>query len=173
MIAAAADMADPQASPGAFSHSLVPNRPHCGERQRVPRWGVESHQLVRKGKSVCIVFVGIDLAKNVFAVHGIDEAGKAELMRPKVARARLGELMAALPPCTLGMEACSGAHRWARQFQAQGHTVKGGHRAAADGLDRAHAGGCAARRVAGLGQHRHRRSACHRPPHRSQSVIGM
>ena len=73
---------------------------------------------------MCIVFVGIDLAKNVFAVHGINEAGKAELVRPKVAQARLGELMAALPPCTIGMEACSGAHHWARQFQAQGHTVK-------------------------------------------------
>ncbi len=40
-----------------------------------------------------IVFVGIDLAKNVFAVHGVNEAGKAELVRPKVARAKLGELM--------------------------------------------------------------------------------
>lgn len=73
---------------------------------------------------MCIVFVGIDLAKNVFAVHGVNEAGKAELVRPKVARAKLGELIAVLPPCTIGMEACSGAHHWARQFQAQGHTVK-------------------------------------------------
>lgn len=73
---------------------------------------------------MAIVFVGIDLAKNVFAVHGVNEAGKAELVRPNVARAKLGELIAALPPCTIGMEACSGAHHWARLFQAHGHTLK-------------------------------------------------
>jgi transposase len=73
---------------------------------------------------MAIVFVGIDLAKNVFAVHGVNESGKAELVRPNVARAKLGELIATLPPCTIGMEACSGAHHWARQFQAHGHTVK-------------------------------------------------
>jgi transposase len=71
-----------------------------------------------------ILFVGIDLAKNVFAVHGVNQAGKAELVKPAVPRARLTEVIAALPPCTIGMEACSGAHHWARLFQAQGHTVK-------------------------------------------------
>jgi transposase len=71
-----------------------------------------------------ILFVGIDLAKNVFAVHGVNEAGRPELVNPSVARARLNELVAALPPCTIGMEACSGAHHWAREFQAHGHTVK-------------------------------------------------
>jgi transposase len=73
---------------------------------------------------MAIVFVGIDLAKNVFAVHGINEVGKARLVRPNVARGKLGELIAALAPCTIGMEACSGAHHWARQFQAHSHTVK-------------------------------------------------
>ena len=73
---------------------------------------------------MAIVFVGIDLAKNVFAVHGVDEAGKAELVRPAVPRGRLLELVAMLPPCTIGMEACSGAHHWARQMQAHGHTVR-------------------------------------------------
>ena len=71
-----------------------------------------------------IVFVGIDLAKNVFAVHGVNPAGKPELVRPSVPRAKLHEMIAALPPCTIGMEACSGAHHWARLFQALGHTVK-------------------------------------------------
>ena len=42
----------------------------------------------------------------------------------KVARAKLGALIAALPPTVIGMEACSGAHYWARQFQAYGHTVR-------------------------------------------------
>lgn len=73
---------------------------------------------------MAIVFVGIDLAKNVFAVHGVNEGGKPELVRPNVARGRLEELIAALAPCTIGMEACSGAHHWARRFQAYGHTVK-------------------------------------------------
>lgn len=73
---------------------------------------------------MAIVFVGIDLAKNVFAVHGVNEAGKAALVKPAVARAKLEELVAALPPCVIGMEACSGAHHWARRFQAHGHSVK-------------------------------------------------
>ena len=47
-----------------------------------------------------IVFVGIDLAKNVFAIHGVNEAGKPQLQRPSVARAKLNEVIAALPPCT-------------------------------------------------------------------------
>ena len=73
---------------------------------------------------MAILYVGVDLAKNVFAVHGVNEAGKPELVRPSVPRARLHELIAALPPCVIGMEACSGAHQWARLFMAHGHTVR-------------------------------------------------
>lgn len=73
---------------------------------------------------MAIVTVGIDLAKNVFAVHGVDATGKPVLMRPSVARARLAELMVSLPPCLIGMEACSGAHHWARLFATYGHTVR-------------------------------------------------
>jgi len=71
-----------------------------------------------------IVYVGVDLAKNVFAVHGVDEAGKPVLVRPAVPRAKLHELIASVPPCTVAMEACSGAHHWARLLAAQGHTVR-------------------------------------------------
>ncbi len=71
-----------------------------------------------------IITIGIDLAKNVFAVHGVDHNGKPALVRPKVARAELLPLIAQLPPCLIGMEACSGAHHWARQFRQYGHTVK-------------------------------------------------
>ena len=71
-----------------------------------------------------IVYVGIDLAKNVFAVHGVDEAGKPALVRSSVPRAKLHELVASLPPCTVAMEACTGAHHWARLFAAHGHTVR-------------------------------------------------
>jgi transposase len=73
---------------------------------------------------MAILTVGIDTAKSVFAVHGVDAAGKVQLRQPKVARAKLTALIGSLPPCTIGIEACSGAHHWARQFQAQGHTVK-------------------------------------------------
>ena len=71
-----------------------------------------------------IVFVGIDLAKNVFALRGVNAAGAVQLRQPKVARAKLNELVGALPPGTIGIEACSGAHHWARLFAAHGHTVK-------------------------------------------------
>ena len=71
-----------------------------------------------------IITVGIDLAKNVFAVHGVDETGKAVLVKPKVPRDQLAALIAQLPPCLIGMEACTGAHHWARQFRQYGHTVK-------------------------------------------------
>lgn len=73
---------------------------------------------------MAIVFVGIDLAKNVFALHGVDEHGKPVLVRPSVARAKLHELVASLLPCTIAMEACSGAHHWARLFAAHGHSVR-------------------------------------------------
>jgi len=71
-----------------------------------------------------IVTLGIDLAKNVFALHGVDAAGKPALVRPAVARAKLLELIASLAPCLIGMEACSGAHHWAREFARFGHTVR-------------------------------------------------
>lgn len=71
-----------------------------------------------------IVTIGIDLAKNVFAVHGVDATGKPVLLRPSAPRAKLLELIAALPPCRIGMEACSGAHHWAHEFQRFGHTVR-------------------------------------------------
>jgi transposase len=77
-----------------------------------------------EGEIMAIVTVGIDLAKNVFAVHGVDEAGKAALVRPEVSRSKLLELIANLPPCLIGMEACSGAHHWAREFAQFGHTVR-------------------------------------------------
>jgi transposase len=73
---------------------------------------------------MAIVTVGIDLAKNVFAVHGVNESGKPELVRLEMLRAKLLELIAHLPPCLIGMEACSGAHQWAREFGQFGHTIR-------------------------------------------------
>ena len=67
--------------------------------------------------------VGIDLAKNVFSVHGVDTVGVV-MIRRRVARAKLAQLIAQLPPCLIGMEACSGAHERARRFAIFGHSVK-------------------------------------------------
>lgn len=71
-----------------------------------------------------IITIGVDLAKNIFAVHGVNESGKAELVKPKVQRDQLLPLIANLPPCLIGMEACTGAHHWARLFRQHGHTVR-------------------------------------------------
>lgn len=71
-----------------------------------------------------IVAAGIDLAKNVFAVHGVDETGKAGLLKPKVKRADLLAMFAQMPPCLIGMEACSGAHHWARELKKLGHDAR-------------------------------------------------
>lgn len=70
-----------------------------------------------------ITTVGIDLAKSVFSLHGVDGAGRVVLRRT-VRRDQLVEVVARLAPCVIGMEACSGAHEWARRFQAFGHTVR-------------------------------------------------
>lgn len=71
-----------------------------------------------------IITVGIDLAKNIFAVHGVNKSGQAELVKPKVQRDQLLPLIANLPPCLIGMEACTGARHWARHFRQHGHTVR-------------------------------------------------
>jgi len=70
-----------------------------------------------------VTTVGIDLAKNTFSLHGVDASGQV-VLRKTVSRARLMVVVTQLAPCTVGMEACSGAHEWARRFQAAGHTVK-------------------------------------------------
>lgn len=67
--------------------------------------------------------VGIDLAKNVFQVHGVDAQGKA-VLRKKLDRSKMMEYFINLPPCLIGMEACGSAHYWARKLAAMGHTVK-------------------------------------------------
>lgn len=67
--------------------------------------------------------IGIDLAKNVFQVHAADSHGKT-VFNKSVKRAQLAEVIVQLPPCLIGMEACSGAHHWARKFSAMGHTVR-------------------------------------------------
>lgn len=67
--------------------------------------------------------LGIDLAKNVFQVHGADAKGKRVLSK-RLSREKLIEFMANLSPCLVGIEACTGAHYWARLLGSMGHTVK-------------------------------------------------
>lgn len=67
-----------------------------------------------------ITTVGLDLAKSVFTLHGVDEHGST-VLRKTVRRAKLLELFAQLPACVVGMEACSGAQHWARELRKLGH----------------------------------------------------
>jgi len=69
------------------------------------------------------VTIGIDVGKNVFHLYGVDAHGK-RCLRKKVTRRQLVELIAQLPCCLIGMEACSGTHFWAKRFQAAGHEVR-------------------------------------------------
>jgi transposase len=70
-----------------------------------------------------ITTVGLDIAKSVFQVHGVDAQGAAALRR-QLRRARVLPFFAKLPPCLVGMEACASSHYWARELQALGHTVR-------------------------------------------------
>lgn len=70
-----------------------------------------------------ITTVGLDLAKNVFQVHGVDERGKTVLCKT-LKRAEVTTFFAKLMPCVIGMEACGGAHFWARKLGELGHTAR-------------------------------------------------
>lgn len=70
-----------------------------------------------------ITTVGLDLAKNTFHLVACDQRGKA-VSRKRLTRKKLLAFFAQLPPCLVGMEACSSAHYWAREFQKLGHEVK-------------------------------------------------
>ncbi len=67
--------------------------------------------------------IGLDIAKRVFQAHGADATGKAVLRR-KLQRAEVLAFFASLPPCLVGIEACSTAHHWAREIRALGHEVR-------------------------------------------------
>ena len=67
--------------------------------------------------------IGLDLAKTVFQVHGVSEDGAAVLRR-QLRRGQVLAFFARLEPCLIGMEACSGAHHWARELAALGHEVR-------------------------------------------------
>lgn len=67
--------------------------------------------------------VGIDIAKNIFQVYGINSQGRC-IIQKRLTRNKLSEFMVTLPPCLVGIEACGGSHYWARKFNSFGHDVK-------------------------------------------------
>jgi transposase len=70
-----------------------------------------------------VAIVGIDLAKQVFQLHGVDAHGKT-VLKKRLSRLALRRFMANLPPCRVGVEACASAHYWSRQLRAFGHDVR-------------------------------------------------
>ncbi|MBT4117518.1 MAG: transposase, partial [Rhodospirillaceae bacterium] len=70
-----------------------------------------------------ITTVGLDLAKNVFQVHSIDDAGEV-VVGKALRRRQMMPFFSKLEPCLVGMEACATSHHWARQLTALGHRVK-------------------------------------------------
>jgi transposase len=84
---------------------------------------VSSYYLPAGASTMNITTVGIDMAKLHFQVHGVDARGKVTL-RKQLKRSQVVGFFAQLAPCLVGMEACGGAHFWARKLLALGHTVK-------------------------------------------------
>jgi transposase len=70
-----------------------------------------------------VTTIGLDIAKNVFHAHGADERGAMVFSR-KLTRGKLLDFFSAQPRCTVALEACGGAHHWARELQAMGHNVR-------------------------------------------------
>jgi transposase len=70
-----------------------------------------------------ITTIGLDIAKNVFQVHGINASEKV-VVRKQLRRSQMLAFFQALPPCLVGMEACATAHYWARELTKLGHRVR-------------------------------------------------
>jgi transposase len=70
-----------------------------------------------------VITIGLDIAKAVFQVHGVDGVG-AVVIRKRISRSKILEFFADLAPCLIGIEACPSAHHWGRELQAFGHAVK-------------------------------------------------
>src|SRR6201996_7488718 len=83
--------------------------------------GVEHH--MREASVSNVTMIGLDIAKAVFHAHGADASGKQVFSR-RLSRGKLLEFVGQQPRCLIAMEACSGAHHWARDFGAMGHEVR-------------------------------------------------
>src|SRR5712672_247346 len=83
---------------------------------------VKDHQQ-REPSMGDITTIGLDLAKNVFQLHAVDEAGSV-VMRKRLRRGQVLAFFSRIPPCLVGLEACATAHYWARELAALGHEVR-------------------------------------------------
>src|ERR1700687_2776562 len=83
--------------------------------------GVEHHS--REASMSEVTTIDLDIAKHVFHAHGADEQGRAVFSK-KIGRGKLLDFFAAQPSCTVALEACGGAHHWARQLTQLGHEVR-------------------------------------------------
>jgi hypothetical protein len=70
-----------------------------------------------------ITTIGLDIAKSVFQVHGVDAAGQV-VIRRQLKRRFVLSFFEKLPPCLVGIEACASSHHWCRELQALGHKVR-------------------------------------------------
>src|SRR5215468_3755200 len=70
-----------------------------------------------------VTTIGLELAKSVFQVHGVDAHGNV-VVRRQLKRRHVLAFFAKLPPCLIGIEACASSHYWSREPQAVGHTVR-------------------------------------------------
>src|SRR6202023_2610503 len=70
-----------------------------------------------------VTTIGLDIAKSVFQVHGVDADGEV-LIRRQLKRRQVLAFFEKLPPCLVGIEACASSHHWSRELQALGHTVR-------------------------------------------------
>ena len=83
--------------------------------------GVEHH--LREASVSEVIIIGLDIAKYVFHVHGADDRGRV-IFSKRISRGKLLDFFAAQPNCTVALEACGGAHHWARQLTQLGHEVR-------------------------------------------------
>ncbi len=86
----------------------------CPIKTRQPQGGVVM---------AIVTTIGLDLAKNVFQVHGVDNQGN-DVLKKKVSRNKVLDFFVNLPPCIVGLEACGGAHYWANEISKFGHNVR-------------------------------------------------
>src|SRR5262245_3337094 len=92
---------------------------------RVPsKWALLRRPMIRRSQSMqTTTTIGLDIAKSVFQVHGVDADGNV-VVRRQLKRRYVLTFFAKLPPCLIGIEACASSHYWSRELQALGHTVR-------------------------------------------------
>jgi transposase len=105
-------MAASDAVDGSPTGTRVPTN---GRGLRLPRFGGATNAVIST--------IGLDIAKSVFQVHGVDAAGQV-VIRRRLRRRHVLAFFQKLPRCLVGIEACASSHHWSRELQALGHTVR-------------------------------------------------